>query len=125
IRAAAPGWTRRSGPAAAARPAARRAVAALRERADRRRHRRPRSRPRGRADRAEARRVSSATRTVEVPLGDRSYPIRLGFDILDQAGPAIAEATKARRVAIVTVPGVGRRYAARLERSLRAAGVKS
>lgn len=69
--------------------------------------------------------MTTATRTVEVPLGERSYPIRIGFDILDQAGPAIAEATKARRVAIVTVPEVGRRYGARLERSLRAAGVKS
>jgi 3-dehydroquinate synthase len=60
-----------------------------------------------------------------VPLGERSYRIRIGFDVLDQAGPAIAEVTKARRVAIVTVPEVGRRYAARLERSLRAAGIQS
>jgi 3-dehydroquinate synthase len=69
--------------------------------------------------------AAGALRTVEVPLGERSYSIRLGFDILDRAGAAIAEATKARRVAIVTVPEVARRYAARLERSLRAAGVKS
>jgi len=69
--------------------------------------------------------VPAATRTVEVPLGERSYPIRIGLDILDQAGAAIAETTKARRVAIVTVPEVGRRYAARLERSLQAAGVTS
>jgi len=62
---------------------------------------------------------------VQVPLGERSYPIRIGVDILDQAGAAIAEHTKARRVAIVTVPEVGRRYAPRLERSLRAAGIQS
>jgi 3-dehydroquinate synthase len=67
----------------------------------------------------------AATRTVRVPLGERSYPIRIGFDILDQAGPAIAECTKARRAAIVSVPEVARRYAARLERSLRNAGVQS
>jgi 3-dehydroquinate synthase len=69
--------------------------------------------------------VTAPMRTVEVPLGERSYRIRIGIDMLDQAGAAIAETTKARRVAIVTVPEVGRRYAARLERSLRAAGVKS
>jgi 3-dehydroquinate synthase len=65
-----------------------------------------------------------ALRTVRVPLGDRSYPIRIGFDILDRAGGAIAECTKARRAVVVTVPVVGRRYAPRLERSLKAAGVE-
>jgi 3-dehydroquinate synthase len=65
-----------------------------------------------------------AARTVRVELGERSYEIRLGLDLLDQAGPAIAERTKARRAAIVTVPEVGRRYASRLERGLRAAGLK-
>jgi shikimate kinase len=64
-------------------------------------------------------------RNVTVPLGDRAYAIRIGTGILDHAGAAIAEATKARRVAIVTVPAVGRRYGPALERSLRAAGVKS
>ncbi|RIK91060.1 MAG: 3-dehydroquinate synthase, partial [Proteobacteria bacterium] len=72
---------------------------------------------------ALAREEGRAVRTVEVALGERSYPIRIGFDILDHAGAAIAERTKARRAAIVTVPEVGRRYAPRLERSLRAAGV--
>ncbi|HSJ99169.1 MAG TPA: 3-dehydroquinate synthase, partial [Myxococcota bacterium] len=65
-----------------------------------------------------------AARTVRVELGERSYDIRLGVDLLDQAGPAIAERTKARRAAIVTVPDVARRYAPRLERGLRAAGLK-
>lgn len=69
--------------------------------------------------------MNGATRTVEVALGDRSYAIRIGTDILDRAGAAIGEATKARRVAIVTVPEVGRRYAPRLERSLRAAGIRA
>jgi 3-dehydroquinate synthase len=66
-----------------------------------------------------------AMRTVQVPLGDRSYAIRLGVDILEQAGAAIAECTKARRAVVVTVPEVGKRYGARLERSLRAAGIQS
>jgi len=62
-------------------------------------------------------------RRVEVELGERSYPIQLGHDTLDEAGPAIAEATGAARVAVVTVPEVGRRYAPRLLRSLRKAGL--
>lgn len=66
-----------------------------------------------------------AMRTVQVPLGDRSYAIRLGLDILEQAGAAVAECTKARRAVVVTVPEVGKRYGARLERSLRAAGIQS
>lgn len=68
--------------------------------------------------------ASIAARTVRVELGPRSYEIRLGFDLIDQAGPAIAACTKARRAAIVTVPEVGRRYAPRLERGLRAAGLR-
>lgn len=66
-----------------------------------------------------------AMRSVQVPLGERSYAIRLGVDTLGEAGTAIAEATGARRAVIVTVPEVGRRYGARLERSLRASGIQS
>jgi 3-dehydroquinate synthase len=64
-------------------------------------------------------------RTVHVELGERSYPIRIGVDTLDRAGSEIAERTKARRAVVVTVPAVGRRYGARLERSLRAAGLRT
>ncbi|MCL4683270.1 3-dehydroquinate synthase [Myxococcota bacterium] len=63
-------------------------------------------------------------RTVRVELGERSYAIRIGFDTLDQAGPAIAEIAATRRAVIVSVPEVARRYAPRLERSLRAAGLR-
>ncbi len=66
-----------------------------------------------------------AMRTVQVSLGERSYAIRIGIDTLDQAGAAIAECTAARRAIVVTVPEVGRRYGARLERSLRSSGIKS
>ncbi len=63
------------------------------------------------------------TTRLRVDLGDRSYPIVIGHDTLDDAGPAIAKATGAKRVALITVRPVGRRYAARLTSSLRAAGV--
>jgi len=62
---------------------------------------------------------------VDVRLGERSYPICIGFDTLDRAGGAIARRTGARRVAIVSVPQVAKRYAPRLERSLARAGVAS
>jgi 3-dehydroquinate synthase len=84
---------------------------------------RPAGRP-ARAGGGQGMADEAAARTVRVELGARSYDIRIGFDLLDQAGPAIAERTKARRAAIVTVPEVARRYAPRLERGLRAAGLK-
>ena len=75
--------------------------------------------------RKRSRRQSPRTQTtrLKVDLGERSYPIVIGHDTLDRAGEAIARATGARRVALVTVPPVGRRYTARLTRSLRAAGL--
>lgn len=63
-------------------------------------------------------------RRIEVDLGERAYPIQIVFDEWERAGPAIARRTGASQVAIVTVPEVGRRYAPRLARSLRAAGLK-
>jgi shikimate kinase/3-dehydroquinate synthase len=63
-------------------------------------------------------------RKIRVDLGDRSYPIQIGSGTLDEAGPAIAKATGASQVVIVTVPEVGKRYAARLTRSLKSAGLK-
>ncbi len=73
-----------------------------------------------------ARKGSSAVarRKIRVDLGERSYPIEIGTGTLDDAGPAIAKATGASRVVIVTVPEVGKRYAARLTRSLKGAGLK-
>jgi len=62
-------------------------------------------------------------RTVSVDLDERSYPIVLGAGSLDRLGEAVVRRTKARRAAVVTVPPVGRRYAARALRSLRAAGL--
>jgi 3-dehydroquinate synthase len=61
---------------------------------------------------------------IEVDLGERSYSICIGEDTLAQAGPEIARCTGASQVALVTEPGVGRRYAPQLVRGLRAAGLK-
>jgi 3-dehydroquinate synthase len=62
--------------------------------------------------------------TVRVELAERSYPIRIGEGTLGDVGPEIARATGASRAALVTVPGVGRRYAAKVTRSLKAAGLR-
>jgi 3-dehydroquinate synthase len=72
----------------------------------------------------ESEEASAAMRTVRVELGERSYALRIGFDTLDRAGPAIAEVVAASRAVIVSVPEVARRYAPRLERSLRGAGLR-
>ena len=64
-------------------------------------------------------------RTVEVELGERSYPIQLGVGTLASAGGEIARHTKASQAIVVTVPPVGRRYAPTLLRSLRDAGIKA
>ena len=63
--------------------------------------------------------TKTAARNLRVHLEERSYPIRIGYGCLAAAGPAIAEATKSTRVAIVLVAPVATRYAAKLERSLR------
>jgi 3-dehydroquinate synthase len=60
-----------------------------------------------------------------VDLGERSYGIRIGTGTIGDAGGEIARVTKASRVAIITVPEVGRRYAGRLTRSLKEAGVRA
>lgn len=70
---------------------------------------------------AEARRFA----TVPVALGERSYPIHIGAGLLGWLGGEIARHTKATRAAVVTVPAVGRRYAGRLVRSLREAGLET
>jgi len=62
--------------------------------------------------------------TVRVELGDRSYDVRIGSGTLATAGPAIARCTGSRQAILVTVPGVGRRYAKALRESLVSAGVR-
>ncbi len=67
--------------------------------------------------------VGGGTR-LRVALGARSYSIQIGSGNLARAGAEIARCTKATRVAIVSVPEVGRRYAGILAKSLRSEGVK-
>ncbi|MFP6660463.1 MAG: 3-dehydroquinate synthase [Myxococcota bacterium] len=63
-------------------------------------------------------------RSLKVELGERAYPIRIGWDTLQDLGPAVVRATRATQVALVTVPEVGRRYGGSVTRSLRAAGLE-
>lgn len=77
--------------------------------------------------RAGARRSRPAPRprSVRVALGERSYPIRIGRGTLPELGAEVARRTGASRAVVVTVPEVGRRYAGRVLRSLRAAGIRA
>jgi 3-dehydroquinate synthase len=92
---------------------------------------RDKNRPAKKSRRAASGRSAKATpggpaeRRIRVDLAERSYGIRIGCDTLPDAGEAIARATGASRAMIVTVPAVGRRYAGKLMRSLRAAGLKT
>jgi 3-dehydroquinate synthase len=63
-------------------------------------------------------------RSVRVELGDRSYRILIGTDVLAKAGPEIVRQTGAKRAVIVSVAPVSRRYGPRLARSLREAGLR-
>jgi len=64
-------------------------------------------------------------RRIEVDLAERSYPVQIGVGTLDRIGPEVARRTRARLAVVVSVPGVARRYAGRLERSLRGAGLRT
>ena len=76
----------------------------------------------GRVGSAEA--PGSGLRTIRVELAERSYPIRIGWDTLSRAGAEIARRTRASQAVVISVPPVARRYAPRLERGLRAAGLR-
>ena len=64
-------------------------------------------------------------RRIEVDLAERSYPVHIGVGTLAAAGPEIARRTRAGLAVVVSVPGVARRYAGPLERSLRGAGLRT
>ena len=66
----------------------------------------------------------TALRRIEVALGERSYPVCLGKGSLAAAGAEIARRTGAGLAVVVSVPGVARRLAPALERSLRKAGLR-
>lgn len=69
--------------------------------------------------------MTAASATVTVPLGERSYPIRIGPGLLAQAGAAIAPLLRRKRVAIVTEERVAALHLAALQAGLEAGGVAS
>ncbi len=64
-------------------------------------------------------------RTVEVALGERSYPVQLGRGTLGAVGGEIGRLTKSQHALVVTAPPIGRHYARPLLRSLRDAGLRA
>ena len=64
-------------------------------------------------------------RTVNVPLGSRSYPIFIGEKILSDLGPRCARLQLGRRCAIISDENVAPLYAAKAAASLRKAGFES
>ena len=61
-------------------------------------------------------------RTVHVPLGKRSYDIKIAPGLIDRVGGECARLKLAARCAIVTDANVGKRYARAVFNSLAAAG---
>jgi 3-dehydroquinate synthase len=61
-------------------------------------------------------------RTLTVNLGDRSYPIYIGNDILSQAGEFLAQAGLRGKVAVVTNPTVAQLYLDAVHETLTQAG---
>lgn len=66
--------------------------------------------------------TTRAARSVSVPLGERSYDVLIGPDLLAEAGRLIAGRLGKARCGIVTDQNVARHHLAALEASLRAEG---
>ncbi|WP_439543740.1 3-dehydroquinate synthase [Hyphomicrobium sp.] len=66
--------------------------------------------------------TTRASRTVNVPLGDRAYDVLIGPDLLAEAGRLIAGRLGKARCGIVTDENVANHHLAALEASLRAEG---
>lgn len=67
-------------------------------------------------------REPAARRTVRIALGDRSYDVLIGSNLLEEAGEQVRALGVTGRVAIVTDANVGPLYGAGLEGRLRTAG---
>ena len=63
--------------------------------------------------------------TIEVGLGERAYPIRIGSGLIAQAGAEIAAMKPGARTAIVTDENVAAHHLDRLSESLSSAGIQS
>ncbi len=61
--------------------------------------------------------------TLPIELGERSYDIHIGENVLDRAGEIVAGVCRGRVAGVVTNPRVGGLYAERLLRSLDTAGI--
>lgn len=61
-------------------------------------------------------------RTVKVPLGTRSYNIRIGNGLLDQIGPQCARLKLGQRCAVISDSNVAPRYGRRVLKSLTQSG---
>jgi 3-dehydroquinate synthase len=68
--------------------------------------------------------LAADTRTLRVELGERGYPIHIGNGTLAELGAAVRERTGARRAFVLTAPPIAKRWAAPVERSLAAAGIR-
>jgi len=66
--------------------------------------------------------TTRASRTVTVPLGERTYDVLIGPDLLAEAGRLIAGRLGKARCGIVTDENVARHHLAALEASLKAEG---
>src|SRR5690606_12997467 len=66
--------------------------------------------------------TTRTARSVSVPLGERSYDVLIGPDLLAEAGRLIAGRLGKARCGIVTDQNVARHHLAALEASLRAEG---
>jgi 3-dehydroquinate synthase len=69
--------------------------------------------------------MTAGVRTIDVALGDRSYPIHIGAGLLPRAGELLASAFARPRAMVVTNPVVAAQYLEPLRSSLRGAGIES
>jgi 3-dehydroquinate synthase len=74
---------------------------------------------------AEPKRGGAGLRSVEVALGERSYPILLGAGTLPLVGGAVAPHTSSKHAILISTPPVARRYAGAAQRALKGAGLRT
>lgn len=68
--------------------------------------------------------MSAPVRTVEVALGDRSYPIHVGAGVIASAGARLGPVVAGRRTVVVTDATVAALHLAALDAALRAGGAR-
>jgi 3-dehydroquinate synthase len=68
--------------------------------------------------------ASAQALTLKVELAERTYPILIGHGTLAELGAAVKQHTRASRAFVLTAPPIAKRWAAPVERSLAAAGLR-